>query len=123
MGFNGPLKSLAQARQPWLLRNLFLAVFLNVGFRGLVGMVSHVNPVPPRRMRVVPSFFVITSLVMLCCFVMMVSGERTMFRRLSVVLGCFFDICFLHLVGQTPVKDILAPVLSLAPLGKVTLRH
>ena len=41
-------------------------------------------------MRVVPSFFVITSLVMLCCFVMMVSGVRTMFRRLSVVLGCFF---------------------------------
>ena len=73
-----------------LLRNLFLAVFLNVGFRGLVGMVSHVDPVPPGRMRVVPSFFVITSLVMLCCFVMMVSGVRTMFRRLSVVLGCFF---------------------------------
>jgi hypothetical protein len=72
------------------LRNLFLAVFLNVGFRGLIGMVSHVNPVPPRRMRVVPSFFVITSLVMLCCFIMMVSGVRTMFRRLSVVLGCFF---------------------------------
>jgi hypothetical protein len=81
---------LAQARQPRLLRNLFLGVFLNVGFRGLVGMVSHVNPVPARRMRVVPSFFVITSLVMLCCFVMMVSGVRTMFRRHSVVLGCFF---------------------------------
>ena len=73
-----------------LLRNLFLAVFLNVGFRGLVGMVSHVDPVPPGRMRVVPSLFVITSLVMLCCFVMMVSGVRTMLRRLSVVLGCFF---------------------------------
>jgi hypothetical protein len=27
------------------------------------------------------------------------------------------------LVGRTPVKDILAPVLSLALLGKVTLRH
>jgi hypothetical protein len=65
-------------------------VFLNVSFRGLVGMVFHVNPVPPRRMRVVRRRFVTSSLVMLCCFVMMVSGVRTMFRCLSVVLGCFF---------------------------------
>jgi hypothetical protein len=65
-------------------------VFLNVSFRGLVGMVFNVNPVPPRRMRVVRRHFVMASLVMLCCFVMMVSGVRTMFRRLSVVLGCFF---------------------------------
>jgi hypothetical protein len=32
--------------------------------------------------------------VMLCCFVMMVSGMRTMFRCLFVVLGCFFRHAF-----------------------------
>ena len=65
-------------------------MFLNVSFRGLVGMMSHVNPVPPRRMRVVRRRFVTSSLVMLCGFVMMASSLRTMFRRLSVVLGCLF---------------------------------
>jgi energy-converting hydrogenase Eha subunit C len=65
-------------------------VFFNVSFRGFVGMVSHVNAVSSRSVGVVASLFVISSLVMLCCFVMMVSGVRTMFRRLSVVFGCFF---------------------------------
>jgi hypothetical protein len=65
-------------------------VFLNVSFCGFVGVVSHVNSVPPRSVRMVPRLFVMTSLVMLCCFVMVVSGMRTMFRRLFVVLGCFF---------------------------------
>jgi hypothetical protein len=65
-------------------------VFLDVSFCGFVGVVSHVNRVAPRRMRVVPGLFVISSLVMLCCLVMMASDMRTMFRCLFVVFGCFF---------------------------------
>ena len=65
-------------------------MFLNVSFCSLVGVVSHMSPVPPRTVRMVRGLFVMSSLVMLCRLVMMVSGMRTMFRCLSVVLGCFF---------------------------------
>ena len=41
-------------------------MFLDVSFCGFVGVVSHVNRVPPRRMRMVPRLFVMFSLVMLC---------------------------------------------------------
>jgi hypothetical protein len=73
-----------------LFSNLFLSVYLNVSFCGFVGVVSRMSRVSPRRMRVVRGRFVMSSLVMFCCFVMMVSDVRTMFRCLSVVLGCVF---------------------------------
>ena len=65
-------------------------MFLNVSFCGFIGVVHYVSPVTPRSMGVVRCLFVMSSLVMFCCFDMMVSGMRTMFRCLSVVLGCFF---------------------------------
>ena len=65
-------------------------MFLNVSFCGFVGVVSHMSSVPPRRMRMVPRLFVMPSLVMLCRFVMVMSGMRTMFRCLFVMFACFF---------------------------------
>jgi hypothetical protein len=80
-------------------------VFLNVSFCGFVGVVSHVSRMPPRRMRVVRRLFVMSSLVMLCCFVMMVSGMRTMFRCLFVVLGCFFRHAFTPFGRPNPARE------------------
>ena len=75
-----------------------------MSFCGLVGVVSHVSSVPPRRMRMVPRLFVMPSLVMLCRFVMVMRGMRTVFRCLLVVLGCFFRHAFTPF-GRTPREE------------------
>jgi hypothetical protein len=88
-------------------------VFLNVSFRGLVGMVSHVSGVPPRTMRVVRRLFVMSSLVMLCRFVVVMSGMRTMFRCLFVVLGCFFRHFVSSILLTEPPRNV--PTTMLVP--------
>jgi hypothetical protein len=89
-----------------LFWNLFLAVLLSVSLRCLFSMGSHMNRVAPRSVSVVGRLFVMSSLMMLCCFGMMTGNMRSMFRRLFVVLGCFFWHSFSPFVWPNPRGEL-----------------
>jgi hypothetical protein len=69
---------------------LFLAVFLHVGFSSFFGVVSSVKRVAPGGVCMMPSFFVPPVFMMFGCFTVMMRGMRMMFRSLLMVLRCFF---------------------------------
>ena len=72
------------------LQQLFLAVFLHVGFGSFFGVISSVKRVAPGGVCMMPRFFVSPAFVMFGCFTVMMRGMRMMFRGLVMVLGCFF---------------------------------
>jgi hypothetical protein len=73
-----------------VLQQLFLAVFLHVGFSSFFGVISSVKRVAPGGVCMMPRLFVPPAFVMFGCFTVMARGMRMMFRGLLMVLGCFF---------------------------------
>ena len=71
-------------------RQLFLAVFLHVGFSSFFGVISSVKRVAPGGVCMMPRFFVPPAFMMFGCLTVMMRGMRMMFRGLLMVLGCFF---------------------------------
>ena len=61
-----------------------------VRFGRLFRVNSSVNCVRPRQMRMVSSFLVLSSFVVLCCFTMMTSSVGMMFLCFLVVFGSLF---------------------------------
>jgi hypothetical protein len=68
---------------------LFPAVFLGVSFPCFLRMLSGMNSMPRRRVRMMGSFFVLPDVVMLGRFTVMAGRIRMMFRGLPMVLSCF----------------------------------
>jgi hypothetical protein len=71
------------------VHGLFPAVFLGVSFPRFLRMLSGMNSMPRRRVRMMGSFFVLPAVVMLGRFTVMAGGVRMMFRGLPMVLSCF----------------------------------
>ena len=61
-----------------------------VGLRRLFSVAARIDRMRPRYMGMVRRFLVLSSLVLLCCFIVMAGGVSKMFVRLLVVLGSFF---------------------------------
>ena len=68
----------------------FVAVVLSVQFCRLARVVGRVVKVAVGRMSVVCRRFMITGGVMFACFPVVLRGILVMFRRLRVMIGCFF---------------------------------
>jgi hypothetical protein len=72
---------------------LFLTVLFVVGLHGLLCVTSRVDHVRPCYVGMVRRFFVMSGLVVLCCFTVMMGSVGKMFLHLLVVLGSFFRHC------------------------------
>ena len=68
-------------------------MFFVVGLHRLFSVTSRMDHMRPRYMGMVRRFFVLSALVMLCCFTMVTGSVGKMFLHLLVVLGSFFRHC------------------------------
>jgi hypothetical protein len=75
----------AAAFPPKLLRT----VLVRVRFCGVLGVFGGMEMVRMRQMRVMSGLLMVTGFMVLCCFVMVVSGLGMMVRCLPVVMCCF----------------------------------
>ncbi|MGB9210982.1 MAG: hypothetical protein WCB78_23145 [Pseudolabrys sp.] len=73
-----------------MLQQLFLAVFLHVGFGSFFGVISSVKRVAPGGVCMMPRFFVPPAFMMFGCLTVMMRGMRMMFGGLLMMLACFF---------------------------------
>jgi hypothetical protein len=69
---------------------LFVAVLFVVGFRRLFSVAARMDRVRPCDMGMVRRFLVLSSLMVLCCFIVMAGSVSKMFVRLLVVFGSLF---------------------------------
>ena len=80
-------------RPGWLAKpnkSLLRAVCLHVLLRRVLRVLGGKNMVPVCQVRVVGSFLMVASCVMLGCFVVVARRVLKMFRCLRVVMRCFF---------------------------------
>jgi hypothetical protein len=63
-------------------------VFLGVGFSRVFGVIAGVYRMAPGRVSMMGRFFVLATIMMLGCFVMMTSCVRMMFGSFSMVFRC-----------------------------------
>ena len=68
---------------------LFFAVLLAVGSHCFLGVPAGMNGVGPRGMRMVRRLLVVSTLVMLCRFLVVSGSVGVVLRSLPVMLSCF----------------------------------
>lgn len=64
-----------------------------VGLRRFFSVAARMDRIRPRYMGMMRRFLVLSSLVVLCCFIVVAGGVSKMFVRLPVVFGSFFRHC------------------------------